>query len=202
VAFDFVLYDLRALGKTRAEIEAQRIPIAFPSRSLRLSREPWDAAHLELKTNADGACVIDGIPPGSYFLRIAATSPNPDEPCYYLPQDLELELAADAYRTVAWMPRFGGELHVDFRGSAEGKRASLLDASGKPCPVTFLQQGPGLFQSAVGGQPMLSGPSVALPALPADVYTLRIEHPAGPDDIPITIESGRVTRLAVNLDEL
>jgi hypothetical protein len=49
---------------------------------------------------------------------------------------------------------------------------------------------------------VLSGPSLARPALPAGTYTLRIEQPAGPHDIPLTIESGRVTRLAVNLDEL
>jgi hypothetical protein len=49
---------------------------------------------------------------------------------------------------------------------------------------------------------LIPGRSLALPALAAGAYTLRIEAPGGQHDVPVAIEAGRVTELTVDVDDL
>ena len=208
IVFQLALHDLEALGQTRAEIEKQRVSLSHSTRQAKyhLSRYPDDPVGIKIRAESEGMWVIDSIPAGSYFLRVLPRSWNPDEPCFYLhrPTTTSSSRATNCARS-SGSPESAASCASSSPCSARGmaSRSSCWIRRKPPSLApTFWRKGPGVHDVSSGGGWLPPGLTNVSPAFPAGEYTLRVEAPNGPHDIPVTLEAGKVTRLEVDLDEL
>jgi len=94
-------------------------------------------------------------------------------------------------------------VRLSFTGTGDVRRARLLSSDEQELSVRYHSRGPTPDSRRVGGSPELSGVSVVQPALPPELYLLRLRMGDRTDrTIPVQVAPGRVTDVEVDLGRL